>query len=785
MVDESLKAYLLSRHCGLDPQSPDYDDYKTLAEYLLSTQNLDNQENLNKIAVQTIIQTIQTVKILDPACGSGAFPMGILNRMIDILKKLDPNLNLYKTKLDLIENCIYGIDIQTIAIQISKLRFFISLICEQTPNDNPDCNYGILPLPNLESKFIAANTLIGLNKERKDSLDLNDKELSQMKQELWNIRNHKILHASSWQEKVRYRKEDRDLCRKIEDYLIKNAAKPDLDKIEQSRQLIAQYEKEITELPEIWVDDYERQMSFFDNNQTLFKKDINKPKRDDLLRRIETAKAEIAKEERKSQLAGLEAEIEKMTAWNPYDQNTSSPFFDPEWMFGITEGFDIVIGNPPYLMEEKAPKSVFENIPYYQGKMDLWYAFACVGIDLLKENGVLCYIATNKWITNNGASILRNKVIADARIRQLVDFGNYMIFESADIQTMIMMFERNKDDDNYSFDYRKLNGTDLKLQDVIEILTKTSLKATYLNPNIIRDNFKNKYLTFSANDDIFAKISENAICLNKNELSQGVVFPQDSLNRKNQIILGRNFIVGEGIFALTEQEKNNFSFSEKELELIKPYYTTEQIHRYFSEKENKLWLIYTSSNFKDPNSMNNYPKIKAHLDRFKTIITSDNKPYGLHRAREEKFFKGTKIIVIRKSVGNPSFSYCNFDSYVSQTFNIIQTEKCDLKFLVGLLNSKLIAFWLKNKGKMQGDNYQLDAEPLMQIPIKIPENQQPIIDLVDEILSIKQGIAGLIAGHARNDGGVADTSALVAEIDKLVYELYGLTEDEIKIIESI
>ncbi|GHT06228.1 hypothetical protein AGMMS49525_14290 [Bacteroidia bacterium] len=402
--------------------------------------------------------------------------------------------------------------------------------------------------------------------------------------------------------------------------------------------------------------------------------------------------------------------------------------------------------------------------------MDLWYSFACVGIDLLNDKGHLCFIATNKWVTNNGAGILRNKVIEDSQIKQLVDFGSYMIFDSANIQTMIMLFNKNSDNDGYNFDYRKLIGNDVKLQDVIEILNKTSTKAHYLTPTIIRDKFKNKFLTFSENNDIFEKIANNAIYLEKNELSQGVVFPQDFLNKKNQDILGKNFVVGEGIFALTEQEKNNLNFLEDELKLLKPYYTTEEIHRYFTERGNKLWLIYTSSKFKNPNSFNNYPKLKAHLDRFTQIITSDNKPYGLHRTREEKYFIGEKIIVIRKSVGTPIFSYCDFDCYVSQTFNIIKTKKCNLKFLLGLLNSRLIAFWLKSKGKMQGNNYQLDTEPLMQVPIKIPENQQPIVTLVEQILQSKR----------QN----TNTAELEKRIDVLVYELYGLTDEEIRIIEG-
>ncbi|MCX7929096.1 MAG: class I SAM-dependent DNA methyltransferase, partial [Patescibacteria group bacterium] len=161
-----------------------------------------------------------------------------------------------------------------------------------------------------------------------------------------------------------------------------------------------------------------------------------------------------------------------------------------------------------------------------------------------------------------------------------------------------------------------------------------------------------------------------------------------------------------------------------------------------------------------------------HLDQFAEIITSDFGPYGLHRAREEWFFKDEKIIVLRKCSDRPVFSYIDFDSYVSATFYIIKSERIDLKYLTAVLNSKLIEFWLRNKGKMQGNNYQLDKEPLLQIPIFKAKNTEPIRSLVNQILSAKKA------------NPEADIFNLEKQIDQLVYQLYDLTEEEIAIIEN-
>nr|WP_256437269.1 TaqI-like C-terminal specificity domain-containing protein [Flavobacterium sp. CS20] len=153
------------------------------------------------------------------------------------------------------------------------------------------------------------------------------------------------------------------------------------------------------------------------------------------------------------------------------------------------------------------------------------------------------------------------------------------------------------------------------------------------------------------------------------------------------------------------------------------------------------------------------------------MITSDNKPYGLHRARNEEFFKGEKIISLRKN-HQPCFTYTDFDCYVTQTFYSIKPHTFNLKYLTALLNSKLIAFWLRYKGKMQGNNYQIDKEPLVNIPIiNTPEKTVNLLsNMVAEILDKK----------SKNE----DTLHLEQEIDNIIYRLYNLTYDNVKIIDD-
>ena len=325
--------------------------------------------------------------------------------------------------------------------------------------------------------------------------------------------------------------------------------------------------------------------------------------------------------------------------------------------------------------------------------MDLWYFFTCNGIDILKENGSLCFIAPNNWTTNSGASKMRNKIINDAKIIKLLDFGNYMIFDSADIQTMVFLICKTVKNNEYEFDLRKIKNEYAKIENVIELISNAkSENNEFLKPKITKSLLKDKTLTFSnsTKDFILTKLNlkGNFILDKKNEIAQGIVIPQDFLNKKTSTTLGVNFQAGQGVFVLKNRELIDLKIIEKEKEIIKPYFTTNQIQKWYSNPLNQAWIIYTDSSFKKAENINPYPNIKKHLDQFQNIITSDNKPYGLHRSREENFFKGEKIIALRKCVGEPKFTYTDFDCYVSATFYLIKTQRINQKYLTAVLNSK-------------------------------------------------------------------------------------------------
>ena len=752
MTNESIMNYLLSHleEKGISKEdleylfnlgefTKEYDEQIFEKDYITDSKKLEKGILGMPINIITyskeIDELLEKVKIVDPACGSGAFPLGILNEivrarniltfyinMIEILKekdeknywsRLDEKQNSrtsYRLKLYAIQNSLYGVDIEPSAIDITKLRLWLSILVDSTNNN-------VRPLPNLDFNFMIGNSLID------------------------EFEGMKLFDESLLDDKILEKK-----MKKV-----------------QMKLFMSLEEKQQDILKEIFI----KQSLFFYENDSDKKKELKND-----IEELENNLIELTLNEN-----GNHKKLEEIKKGR---KERRKPYFlwklEFAKVFKENGGFDIVIGNPPYAAEWKY-KEIFRPIQnssfgekYYIGKMDFWYFFTSLGIELLKENGTLSYIAPNNWLTTTGGKKMRNHIMKETIIKEFIDFGDYMVFENAVQQTMIFLLEKKSKilknlvkiskviDKNY-LKYEEFFNK-IKNKSYLYYLSEVSYIDYLEGENIV-------FLDFTLKE-VFDKIKNKSTFLEKNEVAQGIVAPQDFLNKENAKKLNRK--IGEGIFVLTEEELSSKNFSLDEKKIIKPYYTTEELKKYTVINKNRYWIIYTKSSIKK--NIENYPLIKEHLDIYSSIITSDNKPYGLHRARNEKFFKGTKIISLRKSVGEPLFVYNEGECYVSQTFFLIKIDRINMKYLTGLLNSKLVAFWLRYMGKMQGSNYQIDKEPLMNIPIKIADKnlENKIIDLVDKIIELKK----------LNK----DTKDLEEKIDEMVYELYELTEEEKELVRN-
>ena len=410
MVDESLVAHL-KRTCGEELES----QYRSLLSYATEETTLTEEQRRN------IMQALYNCRVLDPACGSGAFPMGVLQQMVHILRQLDSTNEMWKDfmidlaieqsrkafseeadeerkarladieeafdrnindpdyarKLYLIEHCIFGVDIQPIAVQISKLRFFISLVVDQKPTDDAAHNFGIRPLPNLESKFVAANTLIPVKYD--GTLVESAPEVRKNKDKLKEL-NHKIFLAK----------------RNIDKQRLKN-------EIKETRKALA-----------------------------------------------------IAIEE--TGFVG-HSEAEQLAGWDMFEQNASSSYFDAEWMFGVKNGFDVVIANPPYVsskdlsqFDKEIYKALFKTA---EKQFDLYSLFIEKGINLVCPQGVTSFIVPDSVIGRSNFSAVRNILTIENSIKNWVHLNN--VFESAIVSSLVFICQKQKMKD-YSFVYIKADS---------------------------------------------------------------------------------------------------------------------------------------------------------------------------------------------------------------------------------------------------------------------------------------------------------------------------------------
>ena len=376
MVDESLKSHLKG---ALTKEGMQPGDAEAGLDLLFTY--TEKNHAFSPEEVKALIGAIDSTKVLDPACGSGAFPMGALHKLVYILSKLDPNNDRWKQaqlakidsapmreelerafsennddygrKLYLIENCLYGVDIQPIAIQITKLRFFISLVCDQKTNRSKKDNHGIRPLPNLETKFVAANSLIGL---------------------------------------------------------------PDMPHSLLVDPRVAEIEAEI---------------------DLLYHSHFSTQRRDHKLalqRKIQALRNELAKLLAEGLISPAKAR--HIALWDPFDPQSNADFFDSHWMFGqsLAEGFDIVIANPPYVRQEaiKGFKPLLKEQKYecYEGSADLFVFFYERSVKLLRQGGVLCFITPNKFYRSGYGAKLRCYLKRELTLERLIDFGDAPVFEA-------------------------------------------------------------------------------------------------------------------------------------------------------------------------------------------------------------------------------------------------------------------------------------------------------------------------------------------------------------------
>ena len=607
MVDESLKAHLTGAltKTGMEEEEAQV-GLDILFSYTERKHSFTNRES------DTLLEAIHNCKILDPACGSGAFPMGMLQKLVYIIHKLDPgnskwkqlqidaaanipdtsardaaitaiehdfseNEDDYGRKLYLIENCLYGLDIQPIAIQISKLRFFISLICDQRTNRNKRKNLGIRALPNLETKFIAADSLIGL--PEMEQMGLEDPRVFKIEAQIESL-YHSHFAIQRRDQKLALQRKIKELRKELGDILASSLMSP--------------------------------------------------------------------------------AKSQHVAAWDAFDPQNSSDFFDPHWMFGLStaDGFDIIFGNPPYIQLSKVATvsseykaRLKERYKTSGGRFNAFIFFIHLALKLLKPSGTMAYIVPNTLLTQDYYYETR-ELLLNNQLRSIVQYTK-LPFDNAVVENITFVVSKQPTIQDYN------------IRILEDDLIKTKVLGSKPRDSFLR-NRKSAMTIYSAPiiDEVF---SRNLPTL-------------DTFCHVNQAIA----LKGDRSLSLRDSNPNDKFF---------PLLDGRNIGKYTIQWDG-VYLDY------DLNKIHSCKRQDIFLTDHKLLFrrVSENLVFAYD---DQQFFALNTLVVVNLKKGDADL----------------------LKYLLALLNSSLLNYLYKKRFKSTKKVFsEIQARTVMQLPIATPSD---------------------------------------------------------------
>ncbi|HIH2151660.1 TPA: class I SAM-dependent DNA methyltransferase [Campylobacter jejuni] len=757
------------------------------AQFDLDVKNINElRKSLRKEDKKAQKELLNSIKICDPAVGSGHFLVSALNVMLSIYDELNlfdeefylevqndeilitnhkgefieykrPKTpkdkahliqqELFHTKKDIIENNLFGVDINPNSCEITKLRLWIELLKHSFYQSFDDGNYHDLKtLPNIDINIKCGNSLV--------SYFETGKSLSHYPNIKERINKYKRIvkdyKEGFYTDKSHINQEIKNLKISFKNFCFADKFKKEMkgfnDKCEK-------YSKKYGNF--LAIND-ENLKFFVSANLTLF---------------------DFDEKEATKEFANLKKEYD-----NIFNLESNHPF---EWRFEFPEildddgnfkGFDLIIGNPPYIRQEELKElkpHLAKNYKVYKGTSDIYTYFYELGFNVLKENGILSFITSNKYTRAGYGEALREFLLKNVKVLEYTDLNGIKVFDSATVDTSILCFEKSKSKDN-KFKYLALSN---------EIL-----KTCAYDIGLYKD-----YAEFSQNSlskESFTFSDENTSALKAKIERIGTPLKEwQGLNIYRGILTGYN-----EAFIITTEKRNEIlanckdeAEKERTAKLIRKMLRGRDIKRYSYEWAG-LWVINTHNGYKNQNgekveamNIKHYPSLKKHFDEFYPQLEKRADkgltPYNLRNCAYIEEFEKEKIVYPCIMAKEPCFSYETSFAFAMAPANIITSNSDILKYILAFLNSDFIYLMLRKfymgggiEGELKTNN--LEKLPIPKINSKNQKLADELINLVDEILKAKE--------QDKN----ANTQELENKINSLVYKLYNLTEEEIKIIEN-
>ncbi|ECQ9349223.1 class I SAM-dependent DNA methyltransferase [Campylobacter jejuni] len=758
------------------------------AQFDLDAKNINElRKSLRKEDKKAQKELLNSIKICDPAVGSGHFLVSALNVMLSIYDELNlfneefylevqndeilitnhkgefikykrPKTpkdkahliqqELFHTKKDIIENNLFGVDINPNSCEITKLRLWIELLKHSFYQSFDDGNYHDLKtLPNIDINIKCGNSLVSYFETGK-SLSHYPNIKERMGKYKRIVKDYK---EGFYTDKSHINQEIKNLKISFKNFCFADKFKKEMkgfnDKCEK-------YSKKYGNF--LAVDD-ENLKFFVSANLTLF---------------------DFDEKEATKEFANLKKEYD-----NIFNLESNHPF---EWRFEFPEildddgnfkGFDLIIGNPPYIRQEEIKElknTLSKNYKVYKGTADIYTYFYELGFNVLKENGILSFITSNKYTRAGYGEALREFLLKNTCILKYIDLNGIKVFDSATVDTSILSFEKIKIKEN-TFKYLSLNNELLKNYDF-----EISAIKEFLN---ISQNSLSKE-SFAFNDE-----STNALKTKIEKLGTPL---------KDWHGLNINYGIKTGLneaFIITTEKKDEILANckdedekERTAKLIRKMLRGRDIKRYRYEWAG-LWVINTHNGYKSKNgekveaiNIEHYPSLKKHFDEFYPQLEKRSDkgltPYNLRNCAYIEEFEKEKIVWNPVS-GEYLFSYIKEHIFFNNSLFMMTLDVFSLKYILAFMNSNCYKWLITLKTNLiQTGSYAYGAKdkierlPIPKINSKNEKLANELINLVDEILKVKE--------QDKN----ANTQELENKINSLVYKLYNLTEEEIKIIEG-
>jgi hypothetical protein len=748
--------------------------------------NLKEYDELyNKIEdIKEANSLIKSLKICDPAVGSGHFLVSALNEIIAIKSDLNilcdrqgrrlkeyqvivendelivtdedgepfeynPNNKesqrvqeaLFHEKQTIIENCLFGVDINPNSVKICRLRLWIELLKNayyrepEIQNLNAESDKCIKPsdlsfernletLPNIDINIKTGNSLIS-----RFALDADLKQA--LKKSNFSIDAYKI--AVQTYRNAKDKEEKREMERLITK--IKNDFRSEIGKNDSKLLKLSKIGGELFNLT---------------NQQQLFGESKSEAK---------TRKAKVEKLEK--EVNSLNTEVEEIKSNKIYENAFEWRFEFPDVLNdeGDFIGFDVVIGNPPYvqLQSIKLISAQLEKFGYltFSSMGDLYALFYERGNHILKDKGLLCFISGSAWMRTNYGQVLRSYFNHQTSLKSVIDLSDCDIFDSATVLTTIVSFEKSNEKS-------KIKAIRFTKKDQEKLI---NIESVIQKEHILIDAFSDSSWVIT------------------NQMSQEIINKVETQGKK---LIDWDISINYGIktgyneaFIIDAKTKEEILLKDpNSINVMKPILRGRDVKKYYYEFED-LWLIalFPSRNY----NIDDFPAVKEYLLNFGNRLEQTGEK-GTRKKTSGKWFETQDSIAYWEDFEKPKIVYPNMTKHLPFSLDkesMFLNDKCfiltgeKIYYLTAFLNSKLFRFCFSDAfPELQGNSKEVKKFILEQIPIKYITDENPYFDKVNEILNLKK------------DNPEEDTSALEKEIDQLVYELYGLMEEEIAIVES-